>query len=207
MNKNHIELQETNKFMGKVAFLDGIQRKELLPPEEILSRLSMNKSDRVLDVGAGSGFLTIPAAKMVNETVYALDIDPRMLEVIQAKAHNSNMDNIKLLQGNIDNIPLPAESMDIVLASLILHEVGPLPMVIRQISGVLKTGGQLLCLEYEKDEKFVQGPPMNIRIKSSELEEELIKAGFSVVRKEFPQEPIYIIVAEKLEVPKSENSK
>ncbi len=207
MNKNHMELQESNKFMNKVAFLDGIQRKELLPPEEILSRLTVNKSDNVLDVGAGSGFLTIPAAKMVNETVYALDIDPRMLEVIQTKAHDLNIGNIKLLQGSIDYIPLPAESMDIVLASLILHEVGPLPMVIGQISGVLKTGGQFLCLEYEKDEKFIQGPPMSIRIKSSELEEELIKAGFRVIRKEFPQGPIYIIVAEKQEVLKSENSK
>lgn len=197
MQKNHVELQEAKSFMNKIDFLDGIQRKGLLPPEEILSRLTINKSDSVLDVGAGSGFLTIPVAKMVNETVFALDIDLRMLKVIQAKADNLNIDNIKLLQGNIDNIPLPAKSMDIVLASLILHEVRPLPMVIMQISGVLKTGGQLLCLEYEKDEKFLEGPPMNIRIKSSELEEELIKAEFSVVRKEFPQESIYIIVAKK----------
>lgn len=207
MNHNHIELHETNKFMSKVEFLDGIQRKELLPPEEILNRLSINKSNSILDVGAGSGFLTIPAAKRVNETVFALDIDSRMLKVIQAKADDQKIDNIKLLQGNIDNIPLEAESVDIVLASLILHEVGPLPMVIRQISGVLKTGGQLLCLEYEKDEKYVQGPPMNIRIRSSELEEELTKAGFRVVRKEIPQEPIYIIVAEKQEVIKTKNSK
>lgn len=206
MQENNIKLQETKKFMDKVAFLDGIQRKQLLPPEEILGRLAINRSDSILDIGAGSGFLTIPAAGMVDETVYALDIDQRMLKVIQAKASDRNIDNIKLLLGNIDNIPLPLESIDIVLASLILHEVEPLTRVIKQIGGVLKTGGHLLCLEYEKDERFVQGPPMNIRIKSSELEEELIKAGFSVVRKEFPQESIYIIVAKKEEVLKSENN-
>jgi ubiquinone/menaquinone biosynthesis C-methylase UbiE len=150
-----------------------------------------------LDVGAGSGFLTIPAAEMVNETVFALDIDQRMLKVIEAKANERNIDNIKLLQGSIDNIPLPIESIDIALASLILHEVRPLQKVLEQIGSVMKTGGHLLCLEYEKDEKFVQGPPMNIRIKSSELEEELKKAGFSVVRKEFPKEFLYIIVAKK----------
>jgi ubiquinone/menaquinone biosynthesis C-methylase UbiE len=197
MQKNNINLQEIKKFMNKVDFLDGVKRKELLPPEEILSMLPINKSDNVLDVGSGSGFLTIPVAKMVNETVFALDIDQRMLKVIQAKASDRNIDNIKLLQGNIDNIPLPEESIDIVLASLILHEVRPLQKVLKQIGGVLKTGGHLLCLEYEKDEKFVEGPPMNIRIKSSELEEELIKEGFSVIRKEFPQESIYIIIAKK----------
>jgi ubiquinone/menaquinone biosynthesis C-methylase UbiE len=197
MQNNNIKFQEIKKFMNKVDFLDGVKRKELLPPEEILSMLPINKSDNVLDVGSGSGFLTIPVAKMVNETVFALDIDQRMLKVIQAKASDRNIENIKLLQGNIDNIPLAEESIDIVLASLILHEVRSLQKVLNQIGGVLKTGGHLLCLEYEKDEKFVEGPPMSIRIKSTELEEELIKEGFSVIRKEFPQESIYIIIAKK----------
>lgn len=197
--QNHNKSHETKNFMNKIAFLDGIQRKELLPPEEILNMLTINKSHNILDVGAGSGFLTIPAAQLVDETVFALDIDQRMLKVIEEKANERNIDNIKLLQGNIDNIPLPAESIDIALASLILHEVRPLQMVLKQIGSVLKPGGQLLCLEYEKDENFVQGPPMSIRIKSSELEEELMKAGFSVVRKEFPKEFLYIMVAEKQE--------
>jgi len=195
MKKHHINFQQTEKFMSKMDFLDGAQRKELLSPEEILSRLSIDRSDSILDVGAGSGFLTIPVAKMVDETVFALDIDQRMLRVIQAKAKDRNIENIQLLQGDIDNISLPARSIDIVLASLILHEVRSLPKVINQIGGVLKTGGHLLCLEYEKDERYVEGPPMNIRIKSSELEEELIKAGFNIVRKDFPQESIYIIIA------------
>lgn len=75
--------------MGKVSFLDGIERKELLPTEEILSLLTINKFDKILDVGAGSGYLTIPVAKMVNETVFAMDIDQQMLKVIQAKADES----------------------------------------------------------------------------------------------------------------------
>lgn len=206
MQNENIDLQENQRFMNKIDFLDGIQRKELLSPEEILGRLPIKRSDIILDVGAGSGFLTIPVAKMVNKTVFALDIDQRMLKVIQAKADDRDINNIKLLQGNLDSIPLPVESIDIVLASLILHEVRPLPKVIEQIGGVLKAGGHLLCLEYEKDEKIVQGPPMSIRIKSSELEEELIKAGFSIERKEFPNESIYIIIAKKQETRKNKNS-
>ena len=192
-------MEETKKFMNKIAFLDDMKRKELLPPEEILSMLDIQDSHRILDIGAGSGFLTIPAAGMVREEVFALDIDPRMLQVIKAKAEEGNIDNIKLLQADIENIPLPAKSIDVVLASLILHEVKSLSRVLKQIGSLLKTGGQLLCLEYEKEERFVQGPPMSIRIKSSQLEEELAKAGFRVTQKRFPQEAIYIIVAEKLE--------
>lgn len=200
MEKKHSCSQDEKKFMDKVAFLDGIQRKQLLPPEEILDMLSINKSDRILDVGAGSGYLTIPIAKRVNETVFALDMDQRMLKVIQTKSQDENIGNIELVHGEIENIPLPVESVDIVLASLILHEVRPLSKVLQQINSVLKTGGHFLCLEYEKDENYVQGPPMDIRIHSSKMEEELINAGFSVVQKVFPQEAIYIMIAKKQEV-------
>lgn len=55
MQKNHIDFQQTKKFMNKIDFLDGVQRKELLPPEDILDRLSINKSDSILDVGAVQG--------------------------------------------------------------------------------------------------------------------------------------------------------
>ena len=45
MKKHHTNFQQTEKFMSKMDFLDGVQRKELLSPEEILSRLSIDKSE------------------------------------------------------------------------------------------------------------------------------------------------------------------
>jgi Methylase involved in ubiquinone/menaquinone biosynthesis len=183
--------------MDKIAFLDGAMRRNALPPEEILQMLPINKSDSILDVGAGSGYLTISAAKLTLGTVYALDIDTRMLDVIDKKAKAENITNLQLIQASIDDIPLPEGSVDFALASLILHEVRPLSKVFQQLGRILKTGGHFLCLEYEKKESALNGPPMHIRIPSTEMEQELVNAGFSIVQKVFPSESIYIITAKK----------
>lgn len=197
-NDNHCHFAGgAQSFMNKIAFLDSAMRKSTLPPEEILNMLTLQKGISILDAGAGSGYLTISAAKQTDGIVFALDMDERMLDVIDTKAKAEKLTNIQLVQGNINNIPLPDGSVDIVLASLILHEVGALPAVLTQISRVLNTGGYFLCLEYEKEESAVKGPPMHIRIPSVEMEQQLITAGFNIAQKVFPRESIYIIVAQK----------
>lgn len=187
-------------FMNKINFLDSVMRKKMLPPEELLKLLPIQEGSNILDAGAGSGYLTIPAAKCTTGTVYALDMDVRMLEVITIKANADNITNIDLLQGNINNIPISDNSVDFAIASLILHEVGPLSPVLAELFRVLKEGGSVLCLEYEKEESSIQGPPMHIRISSVSLEQELIAAGFLIEQKFIPGESLYIITAKKQEV-------
>lgn len=200
-NKNHRfhkhQVMDDQNFMNKISFLDGAMRRKTLPPEDILNLLPIHKKSHILDVGAGSGYLTIPAAKQTDGTVYALDMDSRMLNVIGSKAKTEDIKNIQLTQGSIDSIPLADDSVDIVLASLILHEVGPLAPAIMQMSRVIKTEGYFLCIEYEKEKSAVKGPPIHIRISSAEMEEQLISAGFHIVQKVFPGESIYIITARK----------
>lgn len=186
-------------FMNKINFLDSVMRKKMLPPEELLKLLPIQEGSNILDAGAGSGYLTIPAAKCTTGTVYALDMDVRMLEVITIKANADNITNIDLLQGNINNIPISDNSVDFAIASLILHEVGPLSPVLAELFRVLKDGGSVLCLEYEKEESSIQGPPMHIRISSVSLEQELIAAGFLIEQKFIPGESLYIITAKKQE--------
>lgn len=193
---NHQVMNDQN-FMKKIDFLDGVIRKRMLPPEEILNLLPLQKKSCVLDAGAGSGYLTIPAAKGTDGTVYALDMDPRMLNVIRSKATSENIANIQYIQGGIAPIPMADNTVDVVLASLILHEVGPLTPVLREMHRVLTMGGYFLCVEYEKDESAAEGPPMHIRIPSAEMEKELISAGFIIEQKRFFKEAIYIITARK----------
>jgi len=201
MEKNHCHSNESARFAGKIESLDRPERKKAFPPEKLLEMVPIQKTDTILDLGAGTGYLTIPAAKMVDGLVYALDIDPRMVEVIASKAQAENIANIRLVTGSIEDIPLPADSMDVVLASLVLHEVKPLSETLRQIKRVLKEGGYFLCLEFEKKESSVDsqlsGPPMNIRIPSSVMEQEIIHAGFFITQKLFPNDFLYILIGKK----------
>ncbi|MDH6363046.1 ubiquinone/menaquinone biosynthesis C-methylase UbiE [Enterococcus sp. PF1-24] len=157
-------------FLSKIAFLDSAMRQRTLPPEEIINHLPIKTDSQILDAGAGSGYLTIPAAKQTEATVFALDMDQQMLEVIDNKAKAENIKNIQLLARKIEELPLAEKEVDFVLASLILHEVSSLPNVLKEFNRVLKTGGYFLCLEYEKEESSIQGPPLAIRISSATME-------------------------------------
>ncbi|MBU3114005.1 class I SAM-dependent methyltransferase [Clostridium lacusfryxellense] len=197
MKKHQHNLKEMQQLSRTVGYLDSPERIKAFPPKELLQMLPIKKTDNILDLGAGTGYLAITAAQMVDGLVYALDMNPKMLDIIESKAQDENITNIQLVKGSIDDIPLPDNSIDIVLASLVLHEVSPLSKTIKQIKRVLKEGGYFLCVEFEKTESVLDGPPMHIRIPSANMEEELINAGFSIIQKLFPSDLLYIFIVKK----------
>ena len=199
MNYMHHHNQLDQKFSNKIAFLDSRQRELLIPPETLINQLSIQKNYTLLDVGAGSGFFTIPMAASTSGKVYAMDPDRRMLSVIEDKAKEKGLTNIELIQDYIENISIQNNSIDFVMASLILHEVNSLTKALSNIFEVLKSGGHLLCLEYEKDDLIIEGPPMSIRIGSEKLQNALSLIGFKIVKKTKINDAIYTVLAVKKE--------
>ncbi len=196
---HHNHNQQDQNFLTKIAFLDSRQRERLIPPEVLISQMPIQNSHTLLDVGAGSGFFTIPMAERTTNKVYAMDPDKRMLSVIEDRAKEKGLNNIEPIQDYIENLSLQNNSIDFAMASLILHEVKSLTIALTKIFEVLKTGGHLLCLEYEKDESITEGPPMSIRIRSEELEKTLLTLGFRIVKKTKINEAIYTVLAVKNE--------
>ncbi|QOX61922.1 methyltransferase domain-containing protein [Anoxybacterium hadale] len=197
MNHMNNHNQPDQKFLNKIAFLESKQRETLIPPEALIRQMPIQKNHTLLDVGAGSGFFTIPMAEATSGRVYAMDPDRRMLSVIKEKAKEKGLDNIELIQEYIESLSMQHESIDFVMASLILHEVPSLKVAIAKIYEVLKAGGHLLCLEYEKDDKVIEGPPMAIRIPSDELQRVLEFTGFNIVKKTKINNGIYTVLAAK----------
>lgn len=191
--------QPDQKFLNKIAFLESRQRERLIPPEALISQMPIQKNHTLLDVGAGSGFFTIPMAEKTSSQVYAMDPDRRMLSVIEEKAKEKGLTNIELIQDYIENLSIQTNSVDFVMASLILHEVSSLTKALTNIFAVLKAGGHLLCLEYEKDDLIIEGPPMSIRIGSEDLEKALSLIGFEIVKKTKINDAIYTVLAVKKE--------
>lgn len=199
MNHNHQHNPLDQKFLSKIAFLDSRQRESIVLPEVLISQMPLQKNHTLLDAGAGSGFFTIPLAESTSGKVYALDPDRRMLSVIEEKAKEKSLANIELIQDTIENLSLQNDSVDFVMASLILHEVSSLTKALSIIRDVLKAGGHLLCLEYEKDDLIIEGPPMSIRIGSEELAKALSSSGFDVVKTTQINDAIYTVLAVKRE--------
>lgn len=197
MNHMYHYNQQNQKFINKIAFLESKQRERFIPPEALISQMPIQKNYTLLDVGAGSGFFTIPMAESTTNKVYAMDPDRRMLSIIEAKAKEKGLTNIELVPDYLENVSIQNNSIDFVMASLILHEVSSLETALSNIFEVLKTGGHLLCLEYEKDDMIIEGPPMSIRIGSEELEKVLLSIGFEIVKKTKINDAIYTLLAVK----------
>ena len=200
MNHIHHCNQQDQKFLTKIAFLDSKQRESLIPPELLIQQMPIKKNHTLLDVGAGTGFFTIPMAESTTNKVYAIDPDQRMLRVIKDKAREKGLTNIMLIQDYIEDLSIESNSVDFAMASLILHEVSSLTKVLSIIFEVQRKGEHLLCIEYEKDDLIIEGPPMSIRISSEELKKTLSLIGFEIVKKTKINDAIYTVLAVKREM-------
>ena len=136
------------KLSRKISNLENIDR---FPADELFPFVSLNKEDKLLDLGAGGGYISLPFSKYVDE-VTALDFDEDILKYLETKAAENGITNIKTLVSDFKDIQLGNEKVDKVVASISLHEVKPLSLVLCEIYRVLKDKGVFLCIELEKSE-------------------------------------------------------
>ncbi|MFC3212451.1 class I SAM-dependent methyltransferase [Planomicrobium okeanokoites] len=194
MHEKHKNSYSKHGSHGKMSYLENPARKNDLSPEKLLSLIPISETDTVLDFGAGTGYFTIPAAKAVTGNVYALDMDAEMLDVIKAKALHAEIENIIPVHTDGSDIPLPDERVDLVIASLVLHEIRPLDQTLTQMKNVLKDSGHLICIELEPKVETSHKAP---RISLAGMEQEMEDAGFRVVEKVFPSESLYVLIVQK----------
>lgn len=176
--------------------IDNLERIERFPAEDFFDYLSLEKEDKLLDLGAGAGYITLAIAQYV-EKVVALDIDQDVLSYLKHKAIQKKIGNIETTVGDFKALPFLDDMFDKVVASISLHEVTPLSLVLHEIYRVLKENGTFLCIDLEKTDTST-GP----RVPSQEMEVEMRKAGFSIKETirasiQFANQPVYIIVAQK----------
>lgn len=101
--------------------LDNPERRKLLPPHKLLELLEIQDNDILIDLGAGTGYFTIPAASLTRNKVYALDVEPQMLQYLGKRVEEQKLDNVELIEGAIEHIPLTGQIADHVIASFVLH--------------------------------------------------------------------------------------
>jgi ubiquinone/menaquinone biosynthesis C-methylase UbiE len=108
--------------------------------EELADRVHAEHSMTVLDVGAGTGFVTAGMAPRVA-CVVAVDHAPAMLEVARDNLSKLGIDNVELREANIAHLPLPNDSVDAAVANMVLHHAERPAAVLREMARVTKPGG------------------------------------------------------------------
>lgn len=150
--------------------------------------------DRVLDIGSGSGTDALICASLVGSggRVYGLDMTAEMRAKLASAAGEAGVDNIEVLEGDAEAIPLPDASVDVVTTNGVLNLVPDKARAIAEIRRVLRPGGRLqiadIALARPAPERFRQDPEMWAECVVGAVEEErylamLRAAGFEQVER------------------------
>lgn len=139
---------------------------------------------RFADLGIGDGMLTMMLAQ-IAEHVTAVDLSSVMLNQLASRAKQAGIHNIETLQGDIEDLPLPDASHDVVVASQALHHANDPALCLREARRILVPGGQLLVIDLlAHNEEWVREKLQHIHLGFTEngLEREIQNAGFESVQ-------------------------
>ncbi|MCL6452037.1 MAG: methyltransferase domain-containing protein [Alicyclobacillus sp.] len=161
-----------------VARLLDEQRRNLLPPDEILAPLDVHPQHVVADVGCGPGYFSLPLAERCR-TVYGVDVSPDMLDMLRRRAGEAGTLNIEPIQAVAEQIPLPDASVDRLLCAFVLHEVDSLALALREFRRLLKPAGKLMIIEWDK-QPMEMGPPLAERLHVDDLVRVAEEVAFQV---------------------------
>src|SRR5271165_1936148 len=133
--------------------LYDVSQAHQIPPEAMLASLGcgnptalaeLNPGEVVLDLGSGGGIDVLLSAKRVGPTgkAYGLDMTDEMLALANENKRKSGLENVEFLKGEIEHIPLPDNSVDVIISNCVINLSSDKDLVLREAFRVLKPGGR-----------------------------------------------------------------
>jgi precorrin-6B methylase 2 len=161
---------------------------------EISQVLELKPDNVVADIGAGSGYFTMPLARSVsNGKVLAVDIQPKMLEMLQQKSKSLGITNVTPVLGTITNPNLPESSVDVVLMVDAYHEFSnPREMMDAIVTG-LKPGGRVVLVEFRAEDPKVMIKPLHKMTEAQvRLEMDAVGLEWIATKHDLPRQHVLI---------------
>ncbi len=163
--------REISRVMGHqgAEWLERPEREREEMPNLLVELLKLKEGDVVADIGVGTGYIARRIAPKVGDTgtVYGVDIQPEMLELLAEKMKEVGITNVKGILGTISDPKLPPESVDLAIMVDVYHEFSHPYEMMQNICRGLKTGGRVAFVEYRAEDPKV---PIKRLHKMSELQ-------------------------------------
>ena len=156
--------REISQVMGHLGagWLERPGREAEEKPAILIENLGLDPGDAVADIGAGTGYFTFRIAPQVPDgTVYAVDIQPEMLEMLNEREAELGLDNVEPVLGEIDDPKLPAGSVDLALMIDAYHEFSHPREMMTGLVEALKPGGRVALIEYRGEDPDVAIKPLH----------------------------------------------
>jgi SAM-dependent methyltransferase len=139
-----------------INWLERSEREKEENVSRLIKNMGININDIIADVGAGSGYHAFKMAPLAEKgLIYAVDIQPEMLDVIEKKKRSTKILNIETILGSEKSINLPKNSVDKILMIDVYHEFSYPIEMIESIKNALKPEGQLFLIEYRGEDSAV----------------------------------------------------
>ena len=177
------------------SWLDRSERDLEEAPDDALDIIGVKKGATVADIGAGSGYMTVKLSKRVgaNGVVYATDIQPGMIELLDKRVKSARLVNVRTILGAVDDPKLPPASIDMALMVDVYHELSQPQIMLRRIQEALKPSGRLILLEYRKEDPSIPiRPEHKMSVAEAKLEVEAEGYKLSKVDEVLPRQHILI---------------
>jgi len=165
----------------------GRSSRAYLSAEMVIAGTGLKAGDTFLDVGCGDGYYSLEAARVVGARgrVYAIDNDEASISALKEQIEREGLGTIEAITTDAaERVPLDAGTVDVCLLANVMHGFvvnGEVERVMRETARVVRAGGTLAVVEFEKV-SGPPGPPLSIRIAPEELESMVAPYGFEKVR-------------------------
>jgi precorrin-6B methylase 2 len=187
------------------GWLERPEREKEEKVSKLMPSLEIKPEQVVADFGAGSGFHTMKLAKLVGSKgkVYAVDIQPQMLDIIGRRVRKDKIENVVLVHNTEKDPKLPADKLDLILMVDVYHELTYPYEVTTELVKALKPGGRLVFVEFRLEDEKV--PILTVhRMSLKQVQKEMEPHTQMKYQKTLNHLPWqHVIIFEKLESPKS----
>jgi len=165
-----------------IAMLEDPARDAYQKPEQVISALALRPGEVVADIGSGSGYFTMRLAASVGPggRVYGVDVDPDMVRHLNGRVRDAGLRNVHTLLSLPDDPMLP-EPVDRFLIVDTWHHIDAQPKYLATMRRLLKPGGQVVMIDFQKKE-LPLGPPPAMKIAREDLVKQMEANGFRLAR-------------------------
>lgn len=147
-------------FERYLAKLESPERAAWQRPDEVVAALGLAPGALACDVGSGPGYFALRIARVVGPAgrVYGVDVEPRMLTLLEQRAREAGLENVVPVLA-ADGVPVPPEPCDAILLVNAFHHMPDPVGTLRRLAARLRPGGRIALVEFHEGELPVGPPP------------------------------------------------